>query len=82
LGAGAGASDRFGDHVGVVAGLPGVVGPGLLLTGSIATVICRRIARDAGATQRAWQYSATGAVLAPAQIAAAVIGLHLTSALH
>ena len=58
------------------------IGPGLLLTGSVATVICRRIARDAGATLRAWQYTATGAALAPAQLAAAITGLHLTSALH
>jgi arsenical pump membrane protein len=58
------------------------IGPGLLLTGSVATLICRRIARDAGATLRAWQYTAVGAVLAPAQFAAAVTGLHLTSALH
>ena len=58
------------------------IGPSLLLTGSVATLICRRIARDAGATLRAWQYTATGAVLVPAQLAAAAIGLHLTSALH
>jgi Na+/H+ antiporter NhaD/arsenite permease-like protein len=58
------------------------IGPNLLLTGSVATLICRRIARDAGTTLRAWQYTATGAVLAPAQLTAAVIGLHLTSALH
>ena len=57
------------------------IGPGLLLTGSVATLICRRIARDAGATLGAWQYTATGAALVPAQFAAAIIGLHLTSAL-
>jgi hypothetical protein len=34
------------------------------------------------ATLWAWQYTATGAVLAPAQLAAAIIGLHLTSGLH
>ena len=53
------------------------IGPGLLLTGSVATLICRRIARDAGATLRAWQYTAIGAVLAPAQLAVAVVGLEL-----
>jgi Na+/H+ antiporter NhaD/arsenite permease-like protein len=58
------------------------IGPGLLLTGSVATLICRRIARDAGATLRAWQYTAIGAVLVPAQLAVAIIGLHLTSALR
>ena len=56
------------------------IGPGLLLTGSVATLICRRIARDAGVTLRAWQYTAIGAALAPAQLAAGVIGLHLTGA--
>jgi hypothetical protein len=30
----------------------------------------------------AWQDTATGAVLAPAQLAAAITGLHLTSGLH
>jgi Na+/H+ antiporter NhaD/arsenite permease-like protein len=58
------------------------IGPGLLLTGSIATLICRRIARGAGAALSAWQLTATGAVLVPAHLAAAVIGLHLTGALH
>jgi arsenical pump membrane protein len=58
------------------------IGPSLLLTGSVAALICRRIARGAGATLRAWQYTAIGAVLVPAQLAAAVLGLHLTGALH
>jgi Na+/H+ antiporter NhaD/arsenite permease-like protein len=58
------------------------IGPGLLLTGSVATLICRRIARDDGAALRAWQFTAVGSVLVPAQLAAAVLGLHLTGALH
>lgn len=45
------------------AGTPGLwaavlataIGPCLLLTGSVATLICRRIARDAGAALRAVQ---------------------------
>ena len=57
------------------------IGPGLLLTGSVATLICRRIARDAGAALSAVQFTAVGAVLVPVQLAAAVIGLHLTGAL-
>lgn len=57
------------------------IGPDLLITGSVATLICRRIARDAGAALRAWQFTAVGAALLPAQLAAAVIGLHLTGAL-
>lgn len=32
------------------------------------------------ATLCAWQYTATGVVLAPAPLAAAIISLHLTSA--
>ena len=65
-----------------VAILATVIGPGLLLTGSVATLICRRIAREAGAALRAWQFTAIGSVLVPAQLAAAVIGLHLTGALR
>ncbi len=58
------------------------IGPGLLLTGSVATVICRRIARDADATLSTWQFTAIGLALVPAQLAVAVLGLHLTGALH
>ena len=57
------------------------IGPGLLITGSVATIICRRIARESGAALRAWQVTAIGSVLVPAQLTAAVIGLHLTGAL-
>jgi hypothetical protein len=45
-------------------------------------VICRRIARDAGAALRSWQYTAAGSALVPAQLAAAVLGLHLTGPLR
>jgi Na+/H+ antiporter NhaD/arsenite permease-like protein len=62
--------------------LAAAIGPGLLVTGSVATLICRRIARDAGASLGAWQFTAAGSLLVPAQLAAAVIGLHLTGALH
>lgn len=58
------------------------IGPGLLLTGSIATLICRRIARDAGTALSTWRFTATGSVLVPFQLTAAVIGLHLTGALR
>jgi Na+/H+ antiporter NhaD/arsenite permease-like protein len=57
------------------------IGPGLLITGSVATIICRRIARESGAALRAWQVTVIGSVLVPAQLTAAVIGLHLTGAL-
>jgi arsenical pump membrane protein len=58
------------------------VGPNLLLTGSVATLICRRIARQADATLSAWQLTAIGSALIPAQFAAAALGLHLTGALR
>jgi arsenical pump membrane protein len=57
------------------------IGPNLLITGSVATLITRRIARDAGARLTAWQFSAVGAALVPAQLAVATLGLHITGAL-
>jgi arsenical pump membrane protein len=71
------------------AGTPGLwaailattIGPNLLITGSVATLITRRIARDAGARLTAWQFSAVGVVLVPAQLAVATLGLHITGAL-
>jgi Na+/H+ antiporter NhaD/arsenite permease-like protein len=57
------------------------IGPNLLITGSVATLITRRIACEAGARLPAWQFSTTGAALVPAQLAAATLGLHLTGAL-
>ena len=41
-----------------------------------------RIARDAGATLSVVQFTAVGALLVPAQLAAAVAGLHLVGALR
>jgi Na+/H+ antiporter NhaD/arsenite permease-like protein len=58
------------------------IGPNLIITGSVATVICRRITRDAGATFNAWQFSAAGCTLLPAQLAVAILGLHATGALR
>jgi len=58
------------------------IGPNLLLTGSVATLISRRIARDAGARLSAWQFTATGLALVPAQLAVAALGLHLTGTLR
>jgi arsenical pump membrane protein len=57
------------------------IGPNLLITGSVATLITRRIARDAGARLSAWQFSAIGLALVPAQLAAGTIGLHIAGAL-
>jgi Na+/H+ antiporter NhaD/arsenite permease-like protein len=62
--------------------LAAAAGPDLLITGSVATLIARRIARDGGASLTAWRFSALGAVLVPAQLAAATLGLHLTGALR
>jgi Na+/H+ antiporter NhaD/arsenite permease-like protein len=72
------------------AGAPGLwaailataIGPNLIITGSVATVICRRITRDAGVTFKAWQFSAAGSALLPAQLAVAMLGLHITGALR
>ena len=58
------------------------VGPNLLITGSVATLISRRIARDGGARLTAWRFSALGAALVPAQLAAATVGLHVTGVLR
>jgi Na+/H+ antiporter NhaD/arsenite permease-like protein len=57
------------------------IGPNLLATGSVATLISRRIARDAGASLSAWQFTAIGLALVPAQLAAATIGLHIAGVL-
>jgi arsenical pump membrane protein len=54
------------------------IGPGLLVTGSVATLITRRIARDGNARFSAWQFSAIGLALVPVQLTAAILGLHLT----
>ena len=69
----------------VPAGTPGLwaailattIGANLLVTGSVATLITRRIARDGGARLPVGQFSAVGAVLVPAQAAAAALGLHI-----
>jgi arsenical pump membrane protein len=57
------------------------IGANLLITGSVATLICRRIAGDGGARFDAVQFSAIGVALVPAQLAAATLGLHITGTL-
>jgi arsenical pump membrane protein len=57
------------------------IGPGLLVTGSVATLITRRIAGDGNARLSAWHFSAIGLMLVPAQLAIAALGLHVTGAL-
>lgn len=58
------------------------IGPDLLVTGSVATLITRRITRDSNAKLSAWQFSTIGLMLIPAQFAAATLGLHMTGALQ
>jgi Na+/H+ antiporter NhaD/arsenite permease-like protein len=58
------------------------IGSNLLATGSVATLICRRIARDGGVTLRAGRFAALGAALVPLQLGAATLGLWLTGALR
>jgi Na+/H+ antiporter NhaD/arsenite permease-like protein len=57
------------------------IGPGLLVTGSVATLIARRIAGDSNVRFSAWHFSAIGLMLVPAQLAIATLGLHITGAL-
>jgi arsenical pump membrane protein len=61
---------------GAIAGL--AIGPNLLLTGSVASVIVRRIAREGGAAMRLRTFTLVGLGLVPAQLAAAFVGLRLT----
>jgi Na+/H+ antiporter NhaD/arsenite permease-like protein len=58
------------------------VGPNLLISGSVATLICRRIACGAGVRLGTWRFTAIGSVLVPAQLAVAALGLYLTGALR
>jgi len=58
------------------------IGPNILLTGSVATLICRRIARDRGVRLGAARLSLLGMAVTPLQILVAVAGLHATGAIH
>jgi Na+/H+ antiporter NhaD/arsenite permease-like protein len=58
------------------------IGANLVITGSVATLICRRVARDAGVALRPWLFTAAGAALAPAQLAVAIAGLLGTGVLR
>jgi arsenical pump membrane protein len=57
------------------------IGPDLVITGSLATLISRRIARDHQAGFATGWYSLLGAALLPLQLAVAAGALHLTGAL-
>jgi arsenical pump membrane protein len=58
------------------------IGPNVLLTGSVATLICRRIARNGGVEFGTVRLSLLGIVVTPLQILVAVAGLHATGAVH
>ncbi len=53
------------------------IGPNLLLTGSVATVICRRMAREAGTDLDPIRFSLVGLALTPLLIAGAFLGLRV-----
>ena len=53
------------------------MGPNLLITGSIATIICRRIALDLGVRFESGTFSVLGAAMLPFQFLAALAGLAL-----
>ena len=57
------------------------IGPDLVLTGSVATLICRRIARDRGVSLGAGRLTLAGGALLPLQLGIALLGLHLTGAI-
>lgn len=52
-------------------------GSNLLITGSIASVICRRFAREGGVGFPILRFTLLGLVLLPAQLALAFLGLHV-----
>ena len=51
------------------------MGPNLLVTGSIASIICRRSAIDLGVRFESWTFSLLGAAMLPLQFLAAYAGL-------
>ncbi len=68
---------------GAWAGVLGMaVRPNLLLTGSGATLICRRIARDGGVRLTARRFSVLGMAMVPVQLGLAALGLALAGALR
>lgn len=56
------------------------IGPNLVLTGSLASLIARRTARDAGARFAIVEFSALGTAMLPLQLLLAVLGLVVTGA--
>jgi arsenical pump membrane protein len=62
--------------------LASTIGPNLLITGSVATLISRRIAAGGGARFSARQFSVLGLLLVPGQFAVAALGLHIAGVLR
>jgi arsenical pump membrane protein len=58
------------------------IGPNLLLTGSVASVIVRRMAREGGVDMNLRTFTLVGFALVPLQLAAAFVGLRLVGALR
>ncbi len=57
------------------------IGPNLLVTGSVATLVCRRLAREEGQPLSALRFSVLGLAIVPLQILAAAAGLRMTGML-
>lgn len=57
-----------------------VIGPNLLLPGSVATVICRRLAREEGSDLSARAFTIAGLILVPIQLGIAYLGLRIVGA--
>ena len=55
------------------------VGPNLLITGSVASIICRRTALDHGVPFECSTFSLVGAAMLPLQFFAACLGLALAT---
>lgn len=61
--------------------LAAAIGPNLLVTGSIATILCRRAAREAGSELPALTFSLVGFALVPIQLVLAFAGLRIVGAI-
>jgi hypothetical protein len=58
------------------------MGANLFLTGSVATVLCRRLVREGGATFSLRRFFVAGAALMPVQLTVAYAGLRVTGVLR
>jgi arsenical pump membrane protein len=72
-----GASPGLGTWAGVLAA---AIGPNLVVTGSVATIICRRIARENGTDLSPMRFSLVGIATVPVQLALAYVGFAIVRA--